>query len=182
MNQDRLENHNKLNYLNKTNDAADHSHASIYEQAVSKRGSSSSEEELLNSSDELKDIDKRIDALIVECRQIADSRRRSTEYHTDQEIAVAEFEEQQPMPSTSRRDRAASVPVQQSPEEKVQSMIRQAEVAKAQIFNTTGNKLNQFANVLSPSALVDEGYFVVGVHLDENMINKIGRGEYVDFS
>ena len=73
-----------------------------------------------------------------------------------------------------------------TPEEKVQGMIRQAENAKARIFSTPGNKntaqdfeLN--GNLLSPSAVIDEGYFVVGAHLDENTINKIGKGEYVNF-
>ena len=34
---------------------------------------------------------------------------------------------------------------------------------------------------MSPTAIVDEGYIVVGAHLDEAMIGKIKNGEYVDF-
>ena len=29
--------------------------------------------------------------------------------------------------------------------------------------------------------MVDEGYFVVGAHLDETTVSKIGKGEYIDF-
>ena len=35
---------------------------------------------------------------------------------------------------------------------------------------------------MSPSALVDEGYIVVGAHLDLVTVEKISNGEYVDFS
>ena len=47
------------------------------------------------------------------------------------------------------------------------------------MFNTPGK--HQDFNLFTPTAVVDEGYFVVGAHLDETTINKIGKGEYVDF-
>ena len=56
-------------------------------------------------------------------------------------------------------------------------MIRQAEASKAKILSTPGN-LNQ---ILSPSAVINESYFVVGAHLDETTIEKIGCGEYMVF-
>ena len=73
-------------------------------------------------------------------------------------------------------------------EEKVQDMIRQAELSKARMFNTPGKYFEKLLDrgvdlgqVLSPTVVVDEGYFVVGAHLDESVVNIIGRGEYVDF-
>ena len=35
--------------------------------------------------------------------------------------------------------------------------------------------------LLTPTAVVDEGYFVVGAHLSLELVNKIGKGEYVNF-
>ena len=35
--------------------------------------------------------------------------------------------------------------------------------------------------IITPSALVDESYIMVGVHLDDVMVSKISKGEYVDF-
>ena len=58
-------------------------------------------------------------------------------------------------------------------------MIQQAEAAKARMFAATGKDRSNF--FLSPSAVIDEGYVVVGAHLDETMVGKIKRGEYVDF-
>ena len=62
-------------------------------------------------------------------------------------------------------------------------MKYQLEMAEAQMYNTPGNdKVTSPMNqLLTPLVVVDEGYFVVGNHLDETMIGKIGRGEYVDF-
>ena len=84
-----------------------------------------------------------------------------------------------PLPGTSKQRH-------QMPEEQLEDMIRQAEAAKAKIFATPGNVNNNFGTLgvqqlLSPSALVDEGYIVVGAHLDENTVAKINKGEYVDF-
>ena len=82
------------------------------------------------------------------------------------------------------------------PEFQLDEMIRKAEAAKVKIFATPGKQ--NFTNIynfnqggvnqgepnqlLSPSALVDERYFLVGAHLDEQLVLKIGKGDYVDFS
>ena len=65
---------------------------------------------------------------------------------------------------------------QLAPEERVRDMIQQAEAAKARMFAATGNK-----QLISASAIIDEGYVVVGAHLDDQMVAKIKKGEYVDF-
>ena len=64
------------------------------------------------------------------------------------------------------------------PEDRVRAMIQQAEAAKARMFANTGNENDMInyanpINVIAPTAIVDEGYIVVGAHLDEVMINKI---------
>ena len=64
-------------------------------------------------------------------------------------------------------------------DERVRAMIQQAEAAKACMFAATGNNNNP--HLVSPSVLIDEGYIVVGAHLDDQMISKIKAGEYVDF-
>ena len=80
-----------------------------------------------------------------------------------------------PRGSANRRDNAFHYT---TPEEKLQDVIWQAEQSKAKAYNAPGIVNN---NLLSPTAVVDEGYFVVGAHLDEQTVNKIGRGEYIDF-
>ena len=60
-------------------------------------------------------------------------------------------------------------------------MIQQAEAAKAHMFANTGKANQLFNSSTAPTALVDEGYIVVGAHLDEAMVAKIRNGEYVDF-
>ena len=148
----------------------------IYESAVPKCNSSSSEEDLgLNSSDDqlnVKHINnkgiplvKQIDSLIAEVRRVS----------TDRD---GEGRENTPL---SNHDNDVGEP-QQTPEDRVRDMIQQAESAKARMFANAGNKSSQLSNqMLTPSALVDEGYIVVGAHLEEQLVNKIKVGDYVDF-
>ena len=188
----------------------------IYEPAVPKRNSSSSDE--FNSSDEFGNLiekegmlrnetvptDNQIEVFIAEARKKAATGIKSR---------VATQDEMGPQPSTS----AGPQTKQLTPEEIARNMVKEAERAKAKIFASPGNEINmnnwspqgriveninpqinelaqqmnnlrqvneQGVNFLSPSApaaLVDEGYIVVGAHLDETMINKIAKGEYVDF-
>ena len=71
------------------------------------------------------------------------------------------------------------------PEEKAERLIQEAEKSKGQIFANTGN-YKKFdvvaAKEMIHSVLVDEEYSSVGSHLDEATVNKIKRGEYVDFA
>ena len=64
-----------------------------------------------------------------------------------------------------------------TPDDRVHDMIQQAEVAKARMFANTG-KAHQ---MLNPTAIVDKGYVVVGAHLDDQLVEKIKAGSYVDF-
>ena len=64
-------------------------------------------------------------------------------------------------------------------------MIRDAETSRARILDVPGTtpiKNSGFDRTIVHSALLDEGYLVIGSHLEESIKNKIGNGEYVDFS
>ena len=81
-----------------------------------------------------------------------------------------------------------------------QEMVKEAEAAIAQMFQTPGNvpptaeglvnnMVDQFLNearnqqvALHHSAIVDENYLVIGAHLDKTLIDKIVNHEYVDFT
>ena len=81
-----------------------------------------------------------------------------------------------PQPSTSRdRDR--------SPDELADQLVKQAELSKAQIYDTPGkhDELN-VANDFVHSSLVDQNYKIVGAHVDPATRAKIVNNEYIDFA
>ena len=167
----------------------------IYESAVPRkdRNSSSSEEEIINTSDEidlaplngvLSDVNNHQhnfplqDVRRREDQQAPRGQQRNDRYHYTRPI------EEQPQPGTSDGRRGfGTLPYQMTPEEKAQKMIREAEAAKARIFAAPG--IENFASHwegLTPTAVCDEGYIVVSGHLDESTVVRISKGEYVDFS
>ena len=186
----------------------------IYDTALLKRNSSSSEDEynevsFLNHgsptmpSQEPDAIDKQIQIVIAEARRAtlntegddevqfnnqgsrpspgpSATPMRRQEQQLDMDMTVREqAPRMQPRGSSGQFRQAADF---ETLEERVQDMVRQAEAAKAKLFTTPGKHiLSNASQFLSPSAVIDEGYFVVGAHLDDSMIEKIGKGEYVDF-
>ena len=58
-------------------------------------------------------------------------------------------------------------------------MIREAEEAKAYIYEVPGKYLN--GNKVQ-STIVDEDYLLVGSYVDNGMRRKIIEGEYIDFA
>ena len=72
----------------------------------------------------------------------------------------------------------------QSPEDKAQQIVRDAEASKARIFNRPGEDLiasdlggtTTFVNI----AQIDQDYLLVGNHVEVTQ-SKIIRGEYIDF-
>ena len=62
-------------------------------------------------------------------------------------------------------------------------MIRQAELSKAQVYETPGKDIPVFdlAKQFVHSAMVDENYSIVGAHVDMTTKAKIVNHEYVDF-
>ena len=174
----------------------------IYESAVPKRNSSSSEEEIINTSGESDKTDNiLVNNFIADIRDRRgndnDDRSfgRNDRFHYTRPMSQTRYPDDDAQPSTSTgRGQPRSEPVMLTPEEKAEKMIKQAENAKARIFATPGKNSNVgekgiaecyeeplFQRLNASSFLIDEGFIVVGAHLDDSMISKIQRGEYVDF-
>ena len=66
-----------------------------------------------------------------------------------------------------------------TPDERADEVIRQAELAKVQIFPVAGKVA--IPENFCHTAVIDERYMIVGGHVDEAMYSKIEKGEYVDF-
>ena len=150
----------------KTRDKRDsinsHSEETIYHRAVQKRGSSSSEGNIVLTDD----------CLVANINELLlTERARSSEPGDENQQS---FEEEDPVPSTSRWVRT-SEPRELSIEEKTEQLIKDAEKAKATVFSQTGKNNFEF------TARMDEDYLVIGAHIDEAMQTKIVNGEYVDF-
>ena len=152
----------------------------IYESAVPNRPSTSSEDELINTSDEL-ELDKTI---TTELRNIRHGRGGTIQ---EQARSI----ERSNVPIYFQTGNAGGAEIVQSqvladPDIEVggDQIITAREEAKVRIYSTGGNlKANdRFNQMVSPSALMDEKLIVVGAHLEEAMINKIREGKYVDFS
>ena len=57
-------------------------------------------------------------------------------------------------------------------------IVHEVEVAKVKIFNSTGEHVDK---TIENAVLMDQDYLLVGNHVDESTQEKIVRGEYVDF-
>ena len=74
-----------------------------------------------------------------------------------------------------------------TPEEKADQMLKEVEISKERILPKAGKNFshspdnNQLISKLS-MAVIDETYFIVGSHLDSQIIDCIQRGDYIDFS
>ena len=145
------------------------SEETIYRKAIQHcplgRLSSSSEEDV-DSSTEIVDMNQ----III---SFAEGGSRNVREHKD---AVLE---------TSQQD-AKSKP---TPEDHAEKLIKEAELAKGKICATGSKTIDrgdlydvEHAREMLHSILVDEEYSAVRGHLDETIIGKIKRGEYVDFA
>ena len=145
-------NDNQNTNLMQTNNSQ--SEATIYQNAVPKHNSSSSEDGgILDSSDEL----------ILNANVLSDMERVSSRENS------REAEKKQP--------RSLSA------EERTEQIIRQAEAAKAKIFPPTGrDDIGQLGQKFKFVAKIDQEYLSIGSHVDEGMQECIQRGKYVDFS
>ena len=175
----------------------------VYDSAVPKHNSSSSEEGLINTSDEIEMRDNEIEDFIADIRQNQSMRTTQNDrFHYTrpgmvEQNTVNQRIEQMPSTSDGRRGSNVQHSQQIAADEQAQQMIREAELAKARIFATSGKNdctNEKFGNVqnsndpqvqvqrwVSSSAMLDEGYIVVSAHLDQLTIDKIQRGEYIDF-
>ena len=170
------------------------------------RVSTSSEEELINSSDEnLKDtpLDDKIVSFLVNLRNNA---------NTTELNVVGE-----PQPSTLRgvreenrgqqKKREEDLPhAQRILEQNVTKLIREVETSKARALdlqgkvtfdeldntnkmnpglmskNTNGNFVMFAPNQFMRTVIMDEDYLIVAAHIDENIERRIRDGEFVNFS
>ena len=170
---------------------------SLINQTGGKRISSSSEEEGMDTSDEVERLE--VDNLTIQTKLndkvmqfIADNRpnlgRRQME-DTGRLETIGNREQQM-----QQRDQNRDVDQQQQHMQprrlsKSEIMIHDAEKSKARIYDVPGRQHEiNLRNDISPqtpivhSALLDEDYLLVVNYVDETTRNKIGNGEYVDFA
>ena len=130
------------------------SEVTIYQNAVPKRNSSSSEDGgILDSSDKLI-----LNANVLSDMEHVPSRGNSRDVDNKQSRSL-------------------------SAEEHTEQIIRQAEAAKAKIFPPTGrDDIGQLGQKFEFVAKIDQEYLSIGSHVDEGMRDRIQRGEYMDFA
>ena len=138
---------------------AERSGETIYDNAVPKHNSSSSEDGLELSDESLNND--------MSCL-FAD--RQSKEWSKTPIKKTCQSSREHLQPSTSGLNNL-------TPQQRVDSIIKQAEVAKAKIFLPTG-ELTNFQSI----ERIDQDYQLVGSHIDDNTRVKIISGQYVDFS
>ena len=106
-------------------------------------------------------------------------------------------------PSNPNPPRQQLIPVAVSPQhrqppvvrvEKAEQLIRDAERNRARVHEVPGNYVNNYEIVNNDQAIgqqststvaavkLDEDYLLVGSFLDENLRQRIGNGEYIDFA
>ena len=142
------------------------SEATIYQNAVEKRVSTSSEDDMvLELSDEsLNNSNPYRNHNFTGVVKPSTSMRRDDNFDatkTDEQMIQANID----------------IPRALTPEERTEKLIHEAETAKAKIFPPTG-KAPQIEFV----ALIDQDYSLVGSHVDEHTQLKIIKGEFIDFS
>ena len=151
--------------------------STIYTRAV-KRGSSSSEDNLVNTSDEMEigmeaglvEVDSEINFLI--------GKNRNEEVQTRDKVTRREnrrqIDDARPGCSYHENPQAARARrFEDEIDERLDREIRQAEGSKARI-----NELKGKTRIES----IDDDYSVLGNHLDSSLRKKIVEHEYVDFS
>ena len=92
-----------------------------------------------------------------------------------------------PQPSTSRGEPSANRGREQrTPEDVADQLIKQAELSKAQVYETPGKQndddgIFDLTKQFVHSAMVDENYKIVGAHVDSSTRARIVSHEYIDF-
>ena len=161
---------------------------------------SSSDEEVVNTSDENMDFqnngeiqiemqmdneptDQEILNFITENRPEND--RRTVVIQKKSDAANTRVITNEPVPGTSKQD---------TPDQRADRMIKEAETVKARILDAPGRDDTVFnisnmsrehidiRNNFVHSAMVDESFLLVASHLDQATYDKIVNSEYVDFA
>ena len=145
----------------------------IYKNAVAKRISSSSEEGGIDVSDE--NMEFFPDA---EFQPDYDEEVMEQDHAPTCETQRQMVEPVHPSMSQQQPILAVNESIELTPEQKAEKLVIAVENAKARIFPNTGTVQQTPFNF---TAKIDEDYLVVGAHIDEQMKNRIIKGEYVDF-
>ena len=127
---------------------------------TNKRDSTSSEEEWIDTSDEIIDTELDINEKFI-AGQVKDN----------------------------NNNRKRSLPPEDEERDLAEDQIRQVEASKIRMLSTPGMRQssdfieNRFngATAMQHSSMVDECYISMGGYLDQRLREKICRGEYVDF-
>ena len=171
------------------------SEATIYRRAVrmdledksgnsSKRNSSSSDDNALTSNEEEQlNFQKFLDSRLKEFREGQQSKSTGKQ-PTKTKPSTARFgEDGQPQPSTSR---GVEVPQDETMEERLDKMIREADANKASMNLVSGRNQSQncqrLSGMFAHSMYVVEKYSMMGGQVDKTLKAKIVAGEYVDFA
>ena len=179
--------------LNRGNDGApvvidSPSESTVYQTVIqpnqaleNKRDSSSSDDNVINTSDETvspERMDNRdlIEHFIAECRVNEEQKRNDrpstskvANHGTGRETmkTVGNQEYRLPAPTMTADERAAQ-------------LIRQSEASKAWMVDLPGNiNVNQ---LLEMSQVIDEDFCLVAAHVDEGLKRRIEQGDYADFA
>ena len=151
------------NALEKADRQADAGHFGLPE----KRNSSSSEDDPIDTSDELLELSLNQRLFLnsgngPQRQDVIPNEERAETSTGHYELA----EGTQPNPPVLRSEQ----------------MLREAEASKAKMLATKGRyHVNEFENRVH-STMVDDEYLMIGAHLDETLIKKIVNHEYVDFA
>ena len=150
----------------------------IYRNAVEKRTSSSSEDDVMELSGE--DFDKIFKGSFHTDIQSSSKQPGVKERNSrsvEPQLHSSGQQQQQPDKSNAGT----------TDDSRGQQIVRDAEMAKAKIFNSTGECISENYNI-SPKpisyhsiAQIDQEYLLVGNHVDESTQLKIVKGDYVDF-
>ena len=133
------------------------SNETVYKNAVQKRDSTSSEDDIMEISGNDYDVVFNQSSLSSTANVQPSTSRGSEDFR---EVV-------------QRPDQRAK-----SPSDESARIVRDAKVAKAKIFNSTGEHAG---NMIENAVLIDQDYLLVGNHVDESTQDKIVRGDYVDF-
>ena len=123
---------------------------------------SSSSDEPVDTSDELLDVDDINERFIADCaREAMKGCQCSQQNDSD-------------LPANEQA---------KSPKVKAEEVIRKAETARARMLPTPGMFPHQWnLTAVQHSSIVDEKYIAMGLLVDQNLKEKIWKGEFVDFA
>ena len=157
----------------------------IYKNAVQKRISSSSEEDM---------IDPDFNAIEFFADDFEPDYEDEPMEHEAGDAVISQLEHgmaDQDDPNVQQELTPPALERVLSAEEKAERLVIEAERAKANIFPVAGMCISNCnhadkiietnLNLLHFTAKIDEDYLVVGAHIDDTMWSKIIKGEYVDF-